>query len=419
MKKIVFIYILLYTVQIQAQKKYINQVFDKNIKSVQLNRPNWKLDYPVFQLNSNEKLQLQFDDLSGDTRDFYYEILYCNADWTISDLLKSDYLKGFDEQVLQDFEFSSNTTQSYIHYRFEIPNQDVHFLLSGNYIVKIYLNDDKKNLILTRRFYLLKEQLKTNIEVIRPILSQYNLTHQQINLKIVDIDKLVRNPYDDLKVIIKQNNRSDRQITLNTPTYVEGNTYIYNNEQKNILPGGNEFYHFDTKNIRFKEIHTDSIRYINNHYHFYIQPDELLPYRSYESQADINGRFFIQLENSNQSNIYADYMNVHLSVQNNKYLMGGELYVVGDFNNWQINKAYKLNFNAQNSLFECNLNLKQGYYNYSYRFVRNNQNIDIIDNHSETENDYLIYIYLKDQTLGFDKLVSFSIYNTNTGLVKE
>jgi len=419
MKKIVFLWILLYTLQLQAQKKYINQVLDKYIKSVQLNRPDWKLDYPIIQLNSNEKLQLQFDDLSGKTRDFYYEILYCNADWTLSDLMKSDYLKGFDEQALQDFEFSSNTTQNYLHYYLEVPNQDVEFLLPGNYIINIYLNDEKEKPVLTRRFYLLKEQLRTKIEIIRPTLSQYNQTHQQINLKIVDIENLVRNPYNELKVIIKQNNRPDRKITLNTPNYVEGNTYIYNNEQKNILPGGNEFLHFDTKNIRFKEMRTDSIRYLNNQYHFYIQPDELLPYRSYESRPDLNGRFFIQLESNQQSNIYADYTHVHLMVENNKYLMGGEPYVVGDFNNWQKNENYKLKFNAQNSNFECNLYLKQGYYNYSYLLEKKNQTIDIIDNHSETENDYLIYIYLKDQTLGYDKLVNFTIYNARTGLVKE
>ncbi len=394
---------------------YKTQIFDPQIKSVQMVRPDWKLTYSVIHLNSNEHLQLIFDDLSGDTRDFNYNIEYCNADWTPSDLMKSDYLEGFDEQPLQDFSFSSNTTQKYVHYFLTIPNQDVQLLLPGNYILKIYKNNHPDELILTHRFYVVDEKLTTQALIKRPVLSQYNLTHQQVNVFVYDNNNLISNPYQDLTVVIKQNNRDDRSLSLNAPRYVEVNELIYDDEQKNIFPGGNEFYHFDTKNIRFKEMRTDSIRYDGEHYQFFIQPDELLPYRAYESRPDLNGQFYIKLESQEQSSIYADYVEVYLSAENNKHLMEGELYVVGDFNFWQTSPQYRLPYDPQSSTFCTKLYVKQGYYNYSYKLISPKGEKDIIDNHTETENDYLIFVYLKDRTLGNDLLVSFAIYNSIKG----
>ncbi len=393
-----------------------NQIFDTQIHSVQFFRPDWELTYPVIHLNSTEKLELNFDDLSGETRDFNYEIIYCNTDWTESDLMKTDYLQGFDNIPLEDFAFSSNTTQNYIHYKLSIPNEDIRPLLSGNYIINIFKTDEPDSLILTQRFYVVEDRINTKIQIIRPLLSQYNNSHQQINLKLTDINNLIRNPYNDLRLLVKQNNRPDKKLFLKKPDYVEGNTYIYNNEQKNILPGGNEFHHFDTKNIYFREMRTDSIRYIKNTYHFYIQEDDLKPWRSYETRPDIDGQYFIKLEGKQESQIFADYIHVHLSVNNNKYLMGGKLYVVGDFNSWQTNPSSELKYNSENSDFQVDLFLKQGYYNYSYRLINQQNNYDIIDNHTETENNYLIFIYLKNKTLRNDQLIGFSIYNTKTGL---
>ena len=43
-----------------------------------------------------------------------------------------------------------------------------------------------------------------------------------------------------------------------------------------------------------------------------------------------------------------------------------EPYVVGAFNNWEINSASKMTFNQDTNLWEAAYFLKQGYYNYQY-----------------------------------------------------
>jgi hypothetical protein len=326
--------------------------------------------------------------------------------------MKSDYLEGFDDQPIQNYKFSTNTIKQYIHYQLNIPNGDLKLLLAGNYILKVYKNYEADSLVFTQQIYVVDQQLTPQAKVVRPQNAAMNFTHQQINIQIADANNLVRDPYNDLVVVVKQNNRSDVSFSLKSPQYVQSNTFIYSDENLNLLPGGTEFYHFDTKNIRFKEMNTDSIVYDGEQYHFYILPVELMPWQTYKSMPDLNGRYKIQLENSGNSEINADYVYVQLAVDANKASLGQELYALGEFNFWQKNEESKFKWNSQLNLFTLNLFLKQGYYNFCIENKDRNSSFSPVENHSETENDYLIWVYLKDKTLYYDKLVGFSLINS-------
>jgi phenylacetate-CoA ligase len=52
-------------------------------------------------------------------------------------LFDIDFLNGFNEMPIEEWENSVNTTMLYTNYTFTIPNEDVSLKLSGNYIVEI------------------------------------------------------------------------------------------------------------------------------------------------------------------------------------------------------------------------------------------------------------------------------------------
>ena len=56
---------------------------------------------PVFSLS--DSFGFQFDDLYGDEANYYYQIVHCDYDWKPSQLSKSEYLTGFDDQRIQDY----------------------------------------------------------------------------------------------------------------------------------------------------------------------------------------------------------------------------------------------------------------------------------------------------------------------------
>ena len=69
-------------------------------------------DFPLININSSERLLLQFDDFNFDSEDYMYLITHCNSDWSVSDLHFTEYIDGFPENYIQSFDFSFNTKVS-------------------------------------------------------------------------------------------------------------------------------------------------------------------------------------------------------------------------------------------------------------------------------------------------------------------
>ena len=73
-------------------------------------------------------------------------------------------------------------------------------------------------------------------------------------------------------------------------------------------------------------------------------------------------------------------------------------------------------YNYETKSYELSLFLKQGYYNYKYVFQKDKDKQPdesfIEGSSSDTENDYLIYIYYKEPSKRYDQLVGFKVCNS-------
>ena len=103
---------------------------------------------PIIKLG--ESINLSFDDLNADEHNYTYKIEHCNFDWSVSNIAESEFVQGYAEDRIRNFENSFNTLQPYTNYRLTIPNQDTKLKISGNYILSV-LNEDSE-IIFKRRF---------------------------------------------------------------------------------------------------------------------------------------------------------------------------------------------------------------------------------------------------------------------------
>ena len=71
-----------------------------------------------------------------------------------SKLLKSEYLDGNDNNLIENIESSYGTLQRYTNYKLSLPNNDVSFKISGNYLLEILDSDD--NIILKKKIFNIK-----------------------------------------------------------------------------------------------------------------------------------------------------------------------------------------------------------------------------------------------------------------------
>ncbi|MFO0433705.1 MAG: type IX secretion system plug protein domain-containing protein, partial [Sphingobacteriaceae bacterium] len=117
--------------------RYDDHAYKSYIKTVQLHGTEWEFSPPLIEMNSGNQLELSFDDLEGDQKQYSLTFVHCNADWTPSDLMTMEYMDGFFDLNIINFNFSINTLQKYTHYSMVFPTSTVKFIKSGNYIVYV------------------------------------------------------------------------------------------------------------------------------------------------------------------------------------------------------------------------------------------------------------------------------------------
>ncbi len=426
--KVILIAVILTPLAIHAQPdspayytddylRYDNFIYRKSIHTPEIHRSGWDLSYPVIKLNSDDKLLVSFDDISEETKTYCYKIIHCDAYWRPSDIFINDYIDGFEVNPINDYNLAFNTFCKYVNYRFTLPNEDVKILISGNYLLKIFEDYDEEKLVLSRRFVVSEENASIEAEVKRATLINYRDTHHEIDFTVNPIGYNVSDPLEMIHVVVCQNNRWDNAIYGLKPRYIEGKKLIFNYEEKNIFPAGNEYRYANTKNVHYEADQIDTIYYVKPYYHFDLMPDKPRRFKPYQTQEDLNGKRLITREGSEESYMDADYVHVHFNLPYNSPVIDGNLYVFGELTDWRFLKRNQMKYNYEKKRYELDLFLKQGFYNYEYVFVKDGSskadNTYIEGSHYEAENDYVIYVYYSDPDTRYDRLIGTQIVNSS------
>ena len=165
MRAVIFAFATLLALTTSARAQRATEVAPPNfIRTVIFSGNSEFSGTPIIALG--ESLTLEFDDIIGDEADYYYSIEHFNYDWTPSDLAKSEYLDGFDDVRIGNYQNSYNTLLLYSHYSLQIPNQDTRALLvSGNYMLSIF--NENRELVFSRKFMVYEPLTQVEVEVKR------------------------------------------------------------------------------------------------------------------------------------------------------------------------------------------------------------------------------------------------------------
>jgi len=401
---------------IEIKNIYYNYTATDNIKTILLYKQGFELSLPLIELNSSEKLVLSFDDLANNNTTYKYTFIHCDADWSASDMQAYEYIKGFTEDIIEDYQYSFNTVQKYTHYNLLFPNENMILTKSGNYILKVYQDGFPDNPVFTKRFMIVEPHVTITATAKRATLIEDMDYKQEVDFTINYANYPIANPYQDVKVVLTQNNRTDNAITNLKPKYINNNQLVYDYEQGNTFEGGNEFRILDIKSLNYRTINLAQIGYDSLGYYAYLLPDDKKAFKNYYYYQDINGRKLIKTEDLRDSDTQADYVHVHFTLPYNNDVIGGNIYVYGALTDWNFTKEGMLKYNYQTHNYETSIYLKQGYYNYIYVFLENGKTIGdetlIEGTRYETENEYAIYVYCKENGTTYDKLIGVKIINS-------
>ncbi len=390
--------------------------YRRDIATVLLFKKNLDLSEPVIPLGSNERLEFHFDVLDGDFETFQYRIIHCDADWHPDNLDYLEYLEGFNDNYIQNYKASFNTLQPYIHYYLEFPNENINFTKSGNYALLVFNENNPDEFVLSHRFFVSENKLNLLPKIKYPTNLDDKYYMQEVDFNLLFNPQEITNPYSNLKVVIEQNHRLDNACKGLKPNFVKQEEMIFNYDDENVFEGGNEFRNIDLTTVRSKTNRVAAIYRDEKFYTCVMAPDYKRTYKKYLNYQDIDGRFIIKTIDQDDWHLESEYVNVYFSVPFDQPFANGDLFLFGGFSDWQLKNRFKMKYNPETRSYEVSAYLKQGYYNYTYLFLKDGEQkakmSTIEGSHFETENEYIFKIYYKDPIDFYDRLILYDIANS-------
>ena len=390
------------------------QIFSNSIHTIKISPVNNIYFPPIWVMGQDDNpLVFSFDDISEDRKYLRYSIIHCNKDWRPSQLQESEYTNSFNYADIEDIEFSANTFTHYVHYRFSLPNDDIKIFRSGNYIVKVYEQDNPDGVLFQSRFYVCENAVMVTPTVSSRTEIDYNEHHQQLTVTLSDNSKIITDPYNNLQLRVSQNSREDNEVTIDKPLLVSGNKITFDHNRNLIFPAGNEFRRIETVAIHSPSMGVISMQYYEPFYHALLRTDALRCAEPYHYDSTQHGYFTIRNWESGHSDVEADYVVTHFTLDTDGPLSNGDIYIDGEFTGHTFSPSNRLRYDASTGLYTIELLLKQGAYNYQYLWLPKGatvgQTAKIEGDKFQTVNEYLVKAYLRNPGDRYDRLIGFGI----------
>ena len=356
--------ILFFGIFLVRAQKNPEAIYQHNIQSVRLHVLGDQQGFPVYKLNSGDRLELHFDDLDANTKSYYYTYQLCDYDWQPLNLNPFDYIKGFTQQRIANYRFSSIANTRYTHYQLILPEANSLPTRSGNYLLKVFLNGDTSKLAFTRALMVLDTKATIMAEFIQPFTPQFFKTHQRLKftVNLSGLDAFSAN--QQIKVLVLQNNRWDNAQGHVPPTFIRGNSLEYNSENHFVFPAGKEWRWLDLRSFSLQSERVVKADYSKKATRIYVKPDIDRSGQKYVYFQDLNGQYQVTTFQSESINPYwqGDFATVQF-----RYVTPAQapypdkdLYLFGQLTDYKLNESTKMQFNPEKGMYEGTQFLKQG-----------------------------------------------------------
>ena len=413
MRRLLVVLCLFLAVNSVFAARFCTQIYDENIKTLQVLPNGELLMLPVVELEAGE-IVISFDELGYEASNFYYKIVHCDAYWNESNLASMEYLNGFDGGMIDTYEYSANTTVNYIHYKVAFPNNDVQLRLSGNYAVQIARDGDfDDGLVATACFSLVEPMVDIDVDVNGITRKELNGRYQAVALDVMVDGVGARDKMQDFIVVVRQNGRMDNEAYLTRPTYVNGGRLRYENSDALIFEGGNQYRSIDFSSRYTYGAGIDHIEYSGDMYHVVLEADASRANNQEAYAMDVHGGYVVNLQKNDYSDTEADYMWVHFYYPAETPYLEGRMYILGDLTQNLADERSEMIYDLSEKCYVRSLLLKQGGYNYLYALKAKNKNdLSVLQTEGsfwQSRNRYEVMVYYRPFGARYDKLIGIFV----------
>ena len=401
---------------LSAQHPMTDSAWRQEVKTVSLTREGVELERPVLTLGRGERLVLQFDMLADEAENLRWSIAHCDADWRRDDLEPYDFMNGFEQGEIENYDFSFTTRRPYVHYHQAIPAKFAQFTHSGNYLLAV--TDGEGDTLLTRRFWVTEESARIEAELTKPYDGMSLRKRQEVDISVKSLEIIdnsfltpqLRQEYE--RVLVQQNGREDNARWLEFSGY-DGAALCYRFRPCNVFWGGNTFRYFDCSNIYAPMYNVQKVEEYGGELFAILQPEEDRSKKHFLSETTLNGGMKVNVQGRQRPTIEAEYVWVNITLPMAQPWLDKSVYVVGQLTDWKFDSTSRMDYNPKYKAYVKRLLLKQGYYAYQLLVMGTMGNMETMSatetlegDHMETPNTYTIFIYHREPADRADRLLS-------------
>ena len=397
----------------------VDKIMDPTIHTVLVYPKGKPLALPIIGLNTQDELLIQFDDLSASYQQYYYTIELMDMHWKPVALNPFDYTRGLTQNNIRTYTISSIAQQAYYHYSFTFPSASCRPTKSGNYLMKVYRQGRSNELVFTKRFFVVEQEVPVTASIQEPYDEAISKSHQKIQVQL-DVKRIQLLQPEMLHVAVIQNTRYNDVLISNAPSFIRGNQFEYNADRDFVFPAGKESRWLDLQNLRFKTDRIAAIQQLGYGSRIILKPDQSRATIPYFTFRDLNGQFIISNTESIRSEDQNDYAQVLFTYlpKNGEPYFEKSLFLTGALTENLLDTNARMQWNPANKQYEKWLTLKQGYYSYNY-ILRDKQFPNPMHDymwtegdHWETENTYTIFVYYRVAGSRYDQIIGYIPLNS-------
>lgn len=396
----------------QSDSPFINT---PNVRSACITDLQGKPQFPIISQYGSQLL-FQFDLIQDDREWLNYRLIPADMNGNIVELEASEFIQGFYQGEISDAQLAYNTTTDYVHYALTFPNEMMKPTQSGRYWLLFYRNgdyQDPSNQVVAFPLFVSADKMNVTSRLLKSNDVSKIFTHQQIETTVVPNSMNFNDIPRDIRILIFKNYELRSELPPLAPTFITPERWTFQHNDYPGFAGGNEWRVMDIRQIIAPGFHVDFTQPHQDNPEIWIQQDESNAKSKY-GWNDMNGITQFSTTLPSAQALDADYLLTHFQYKSRAF-EGGKL-LLEYCTALGCREEAELTYNANSGCYETAFYLKQGIYNYRYRW----QNLYSVEeelkftegNFFETQNEYQIILfqkeplYQKDVILGTYKLRS-------------
>ena len=376
----------------------------ESVRTVQLYRGEDERSLPVTTLEGGTPLTLEFDLMAEQGRPLSIYFEHADRTWR-RDLTAGQVFESYQDDRLLDYQASQGTVVPYVHYTYRLPNDDIRFRVSGNYVLRVTERGRPDSVLFERPFFVAEEAGALELGAEAVVVTGQQVPSVRPAAQYDPPSDLRGDPFGYSACFVRDGRLGaarciDRPLLINQPRLT------FELARDRAFAPTEADYTLDLSSLRAGRGIERTDRTASP-IQVLLEPD-YARFPDADLSTPLNGQTVIRaaLRGRGTPALTAEYVSTTFAyVPPREQPLRGGVTVAGSFSGMRVAEGREMTWRADRGRYEGEVLLKQGQYQYFYEGGGPQAAAEMERNLSSRTSTYTTFIYYQDASLGSDRLL--------------